>query len=272
MKYEIVGVDAGNHEIKVVGQCGEHRIISDIGEYRTRNLRQTHGPDDIEFEYEGRRGFAGTLARYESEFSGSIMGDTKAHEDALLRVLIGLWRYTNGAPDGIYRIVVGQPISQHTPEEKAKIKRLLQREHTIEINGVTHRINIDRVEIAAEGGAAFWSNPERGLVRIIDIGSATVNCASLIDGRYVDRDSFTLPFGMSSTKSTDHTALARAIATEALKKWKPNDHVILVGGAAKLLSMPISNYFSITLTGPSPVFANARGFYRIGRKLYGEGH
>jgi plasmid segregation protein ParM len=32
------------------------------------------------FEYQGETGFAGSLALYESEFGGSIMGDTKATE------------------------------------------------------------------------------------------------------------------------------------------------------------------------------------------------
>lgn len=265
--FKIVGVDAGNHEIKAVGDNGSIKLLSDIGEYRERNLKQTHGTDDIEFIYKGRKGFAGTLARYESEFGGSIGGDSKAHEDTLIRVLIALWKYGG---EGTYRIVVGQPIASHSSLEKQRIKEMLLGPHDIEINKIMYHFLIDRIEVAAEGGAAFWSSPERGLVRIIDVGSATVNCATLLDGRYIDKDSFTLGFGFNTTKSQDYPALVRAIAAEALKKWKPTDKVRLVGGAAHLLSFPMSNYFAVTTTEPSSIFANARGFYQIGRKLYGE--
>lgn len=71
--------------------------------------------------------------------------------------------------------------------------------HDLSLNGVKKTIIINRVEVAAEGGAAFWSNPQTGLVRIIDAGSATINCASLVDGKYIDKDSFTINFGCNTT-------------------------------------------------------------------------
>lgn len=269
----IVGVDAGNNEIKVVGETGYIRLLSNIGEYRERRLNQSHGLDDITFEFKGRRGFAGTLAKFESEFNGSIMGDTKAHEDTLIRVLLGLHKYGGDR----FKIVVGQPISSHIKEEKDQIKLMLKGTHEIMINGKHKQIEIHEAEVAAEGGAAFWSQPIPGVCRVVDVGSGTVNGASLIDGRYLDRDSFTLKFGMNSTLSTDKRALVRGIVAESLKKWDRKDTVLVTGGVAKEVTLLLKETFpnSVTITPEingvffEPVYGNAVGFYKIGRRLYG---
>lgn len=68
----IIGIDAGNYETKVCGPFGVKKFYSDIGEYRERNLKSSFGPDDMVWECEGKKGFAGSLARYESEFGGGI--------------------------------------------------------------------------------------------------------------------------------------------------------------------------------------------------------
>jgi plasmid segregation protein ParM len=83
-----LGIDAGNYKVKIAGERGVIDFISAIGEARQINLQQIHGQDDMYFQYEGETGFAGSLALYESEFGGSLMGETKAHTDTKLRVLI----------------------------------------------------------------------------------------------------------------------------------------------------------------------------------------
>lgn len=268
----IVGVDAGNYQVKVVSQNGVDIFPSDLGEYRERNLEQKFSSNDMVVEYKNRKFFAGTLAQYESEFTGSMMGESKAHEDCKLRVLIALHR----AGCDSYKIVVGQPIGQHTREEKEKIKKMLFGYHSISVNGVRRNFIIERVEVAAEGGAAFWSCPESGLVRVIDIGSGTVNCATLHDRRYIDKDSFTILIGANTTKTQNYLLMARAIATHVYKKWNPNDVVKLAGGPARDLFPFLQEYFTrISLIAPSvgggmldPVFANAVGFYKIGAEIY----
>lgn len=100
-----IGIDAGNARVKVAGPTGIISLDASIGEWRGRKLKNQHGPDDMEIEYRGRKYFAGSLARYESEFGGTIMGDTKAHDEAKLRVLIAIARYDVSDCS----IVVGQP-------------------------------------------------------------------------------------------------------------------------------------------------------------------
>lgn len=274
----IVGIDAGNYEVKVAGPYGVDKFPSDLGEYRERKLEQRFSYDDIVWEYNGRKGFAGTLAKFESEFNGSMLGATKAHEDCRIRVLLALHRYANM---DYYRIVVGQPIGQHTDVEKDKIKQMLQGEHRFTVNGVMKRITIERVEVAAEGGAAFWSAPRDGLVHVLDAGSGTINGATLVDRKYIDRDSFTLTFGANSTKTYDLEAMARAIATKA-HMWGKGDLVLVAGGIAEEILQHIWTYFPrAEVLRPQirkgddqeqlhPCYANAVGNYNIGRAYYAD--
>lgn len=268
----IVGVDAGNSEVKVAGINGTMKFCAALGDYQERNLENNHG-DGMEWEYEGKRGFAGTLALIESDYGGMVMGDTKAHDDAKMRVLLALHRYSNSDR---YEIVVGQPISKHTPDEKQKIKEMLIGRHTLTVNDETKTFTITKCEVAAEGASAFWSAPTNGLVRIIDVGSATVNCATLLNKRYVNRDSETLPFGYNSVRNKDLYELSRGIFSHVSKRWKREDTVYLVGGIAELLLEPMARYFpNIDVMLPllrdryeHPIYANAIGFFEIGRGVY----
>lgn len=271
----IVGFDWGNRFSKIMCELGIAKFSSSIGEYWDRNLENAHGEDDMVFEYQGRKGFAGSLAENESDFGSSIMGDSKAHEDALIRLLLGLHRCGD---DLHYKVVVGQPISKHTPEEKAVIKQMIKGKHTITVNGVTRTFWIDECEVAAEGGSAFWSAPVEGKIRIIDVGSGTVNCASLNNKRYVNKDSFTLPFGMETIHTYNMHELSRGIYSSTSKRWSNNDQVYLVGGAANDLLEPMRRYYrNVKTMKPvvngatvDPIFANAIGFYQIGRAIYGK--
>jgi plasmid segregation protein ParM len=275
----ILGIDSGNYMVKVCGDRGVLSFISTIGEAREINLKQKHGEDDMYFEYEGKKGFAGTLALYESEFCGSIMGGTKNHTDNKTRVLLGIHRYLTkfNLRDNQIQIVVGQPISMHNEDEKSQIRDMLTGKHTISVNGVEKTFWITSVIVAAEGGSAYWSGEQKdGLIRLIDVGSGTVNCCTILDSRFIDRESETLNFGANTTKTKDTSALARGIATHTLKKWNRDDEVYVVGGAAEDIAVSLQHYFNnLQILYPvhndnyfKPVYANAIAFYNIGVNVY----
>jgi plasmid segregation protein ParM len=192
----IIGADGGNYETKIVTPNGAFKFRSCLGEYRDFNIdKGLLTEDDMVFEYNGKKGFAGTLAESESTFIREMAGDTKAHEDALIRILIGIHRFASG---GEHDIIVGQPIRKHKAE-KEHIVRMLKKEHTITVNGITKTFTIRNVNVAPEGAAAYWCLKENiEKVRIIDVGSGTVNCSTINEGRFIDRDSFTLSFGANS--------------------------------------------------------------------------
>ncbi|ACB83955.1 ParM/StbA family protein [Natranaerobius thermophilus] len=264
----IVAVDAGNYETKVVNSHGKYSFYSDIGEYRERKLNQKHGSDDMEWEYQGERGFAGSLAKFESEYGGSMMGDSKYHRDGLLRVLLALHQYCD---DNNFKIVVGQPISSHTQAEKQRIKEMLEGDHILTVNGVKKTIRILNCQVAAEGASAFWIHPQGGCVRMLDIGSGTINAATILDRRYVDKDSFTINFGANSNLTNDVKEMANAIIRKS-HKWNKDDRVWLIGGIAEEIEPYLTGHFKnlkvLKPNGLHSKWANVLGYYALASGLY----
>jgi len=273
----ILGIDAGNVNVKVVNKNGAFRFASDIGEWRDRRLEGNFGSDDMEFVYNGRKGFAGTLARYESEFGGTLKGDTKANEDAKLRVLLALHRYSDDVDNAI---VVGQPIAKHVEPEKQKIKEMLKGEHELTVNNVTKTIKINRVEVAAECASVGMIDPPLGTFHTVDLGGGTLNWATCIfDGERVlkiDRDSDTELFGMASVRQADLGAMARILIAKTQSRWGQDNVVRAIGGVAEPFADHLRKYypraeaFRPTVNGSQvdPTYASAAAFFAIARGLY----
>jgi plasmid segregation protein ParM len=274
----IIGIDGGNYETKIVTPNGAFKFRSCLGEYREFQAEKELTVDDMIFEYNGRKGFAGTLAENESLFIREMAGDTKAHEDVLIRILIAIHRFADSSE---HDIIVGQPIKTHKTE-KQKIIDMLKGPHTITVNGIHKSFLIRNVNVAPEGAAAFWTHKgTENKVRIIDVGSGTVNCATISDGRFIDRDSFTLSFGSNSEKNYETERLAEAIIASSSKRWKQVDCIRVCGGIAEIIKPFLEKYFvDIQVIKPMvregnswrivhPVFGNAIGFFELGRDIYG---
>jgi plasmid segregation protein ParM len=259
----IFGIDCGRSSVKVVSASKVFYFPSCIGEWRERRLISDHG-ESIELEYAGEKYFVGNLAKYESEFARSMMTDSKAHEDTLLLILTAL--HKAGAVGNV-KVITGVPVDQHTEEEKRRLKSLITGSHRVKVNNQERDINIERVEVAIEGGSAFWSHPLPGTVRIIDAGSKTVNYVTMQDKRYVDRESGTLQFGFDTNKTNDIKQISNRIAGEVSKKWRSSDKVLLVGGKAGELQQYMNQYFKDMEVVPNHLYANAKGFYKIGTAL-----
>jgi plasmid segregation protein ParM len=274
VKKMFIGADGGNYETKIVTPTGAFKFRSCLGEYRDFQMdKGALSTDDIVWEYSGKRGFAGTLAESESLFVREMAGDTKAHEDAVIRILIAIHRFGN---DSVIDLIVGQPIKKHKAD-KQRIIDMLKKEHTITVNGITKSFNIRNVNVAPEGAAAFWCLKENiEKVRIIDCGSGTINLATIADGRFIDRDSWTLTFGANSQENYETERLAEAIIASSSKRWGKGDCVRLCGGIAEFIKPYLSKYFTdIQVIRPfmngkflHPGFANAAGFYELARDLY----
>lgn len=273
-----IGLDAGSTTVKVVGAEGVMKFPSDLGEFRDLALSNDPKSDDMIYEFKGVKGFAGTLAKYESEFSGTIMGDTKANRDLIIKTLIALHRYTD---DTNFKLVVGQPILTHVDAEKKKIKKILEGEHEFTLNGQTKVITIHEVNVGPEGASAYWSNPKKERMNIIDLGGGTVNLAAIDHGRMIDRQSTTLVFGADSTEANNLDAMVRAIVIAATKKkWRSDDITYTIGGKAEVLVEKLSDYYeSVDILRPRfkledkismipPIFATAVGLYEIAKKVY----
>jgi plasmid segregation protein ParM len=275
---KILGVDAGNYNVKTVSDQKADRFYSNIISYFDRTLQSSFGEDDMVVEHEGKKYYAGSIAKFEDKFeSGTLGGETKNHEEARLRTLIGIYRQVNDGDE--VSIVVGQPISRHTDTEKEAIIAKLVGTHELTINGKTKVFEVVACRVAPEGGAAYWCDPQEGRIRVLDIGSSTINYATLVDGKYIAAKSGTLPFGMESEDATNEE-IAEAINRKLSRKWAKRDIVLLVGGGAERLHEHLKQYFPfakvlrpIVNNGEEggildPYFANAVGFYRMAKKVF----
>src|SRR5690606_24649738 len=122
--------------------------------------------------------------------------------------------------------------------------KLLKGAHTIKVNGIEMSFTINNIEVAAEGVSAYWSSyTESSLTRILDVGSGTINYATVLEGRYIDKDSSTLSFGVNTNKTNDLSSLARGIATQLSKKWSQSDAVCVVGGVSEEITPYMKEYF-----------------------------
>ncbi|GKV67286.1 MULTISPECIES: ParM/StbA family protein [unclassified Sporosarcina] len=281
----ILGIDAGNHKAKVAGPYGTDSYRTAICDWFERDIVEVHGADDMEFDINGRKGFAGSIAVYEDEFGGgSMFGDTKAHEDTKIRVLLAIYRY--GKKYGIditdVSLVTGQPIISHKEKDKKRIQDMLTGHHSFTVNGDDVEFNIVDVGVGAEGSGAFWADVQAGALRIIDIGSGTVNAATIIDKRYINNASSTFNFGMETVNNKNLSSLARGVILNTTKlKWDRADNVLVCGGIAKdILPFIEKHYSKAELLKPilqegshttiaDPVFANAIGFYKLAKGAFG---
>ncbi len=274
----VVGLDLGRRGIKVYTGLNFLSFPAVVGEWR--KLKVASPSDYGEGAYEGvfreDRFFAGVLAEQESEFARQMLIDDKAHPDSLLLALIAL--HQTGMSE--FDVVTGLPVVIHDEVNKQNLINLLQGTHEIEVNGVRKTLSIKRVRVAVEGGAAFWSKPKEGLVRIIDGGSKTINYITMNNQRYVDKDSGTLPFGFDTNKSVNHRQMVTRIAGELGKKWGSQDRVYTVGGEAEVIAKYLRPYFPNTkVLHEEPhieegnkfidlnKFANALGYYNIGSNV-----
>jgi plasmid segregation protein ParM len=278
MNYQLIAVDPGGYGTKYMTHDKLGRFDSIMGEYRERRLEQSFGPDDMVVEYQGNKFFAGTLARYESEYAGSLLSDSKAHEEAKLRVLMAIHRVITS--DHV-KLITSQPIVKHIESEKRKIRDMLLGRHVITVNGEKKQFYVDEVNVGAEGGVAFWSHPIEGKDRILDIGSGTVNGATLDNRRYIDRESDTISLGMGTNLQNDPERFSRAISIHFLRKWNREDQVRVCGYEAETMLPFLHSYFpnaivlkpkvrmSGQITFEHPVYANVVGLFEILRRLHG---
>ena len=282
----ILGVDSGSFKAKIVGEHGVDTFKTNICDWFVRDVEEKFGTDDMEFEIDGRKGYAGTIAEYEDDFDGggSMFGDTKNHDDNKIRVILAIFRYIEkyAANTKSVRIVTGQPIKMHNETEKDGIIKMLEGEHDVTVNGKNRTIIIEEVKVSPEGSGAFWSNPKSVTDRayhILDIGSGTINAATVINKKFITTKSNTFNFGMETIKNKDDLkGAARGIIRSITGlKWKKDAEVMVCGGVATEILPHIQEHFANAsallpkLDGEAvltPVYANATGFYEIAKKVF----
>ncbi len=285
MKKLILGVDAGSYEGKVAGPYGAISFKTNIAPLFDLKVTETHGDDDMVYEIDGKKGLAGTIAKNESRLGTSNMyGTTKAHPDTKIRVLLAIFRYIDKYKlnsDSV-SIITGQPLEGHGPDEKQYIKDMLIDKHRVVVNDKEMIINIKEVGVAPEGTGGFWgSNQEYGTCRLLDFGSGTVNAVSFSEFRHINSTSATFNYGTETKGMSLEQVAYGAIRETTALGWGKNDVVLVCGGSTpKIIAHVLQHYENAQILIPSlvlekgvaqmlePKFANAVGFYNIGKGTF----
>jgi plasmid segregation protein ParM len=209
----------------------------------------------------------GELAEKESNFPRRSQGLTKANQDVLIRILVAVHRFGSSSN----KIVVGQPIEKHIPEEKEKIINMLKGKHTLTLNDETKTFYIEDVRVASEGASSWfgWFKQSPNF-RIIDCGSGTVNIATIRDWNFNDRESFTMKVGTRTTDIITPEELVDSIISRTTAFFEQNDLILLVGGIAPVVYEQIKSFYPNTITFENSKFANAMGFFNIARSVYND--
>lgn len=276
----VLGIDAGNYAVKTAGEHGVDYFLSNIIPGRSRRLDSKHGNDDMVVEYQDKTYFAGSLAKYEDQLdSGTLAGESKNHDEAKLRILLAVHRNVKNGET--VKLVVGQPISKHTEDEKKGIVERLKGPNTMTINGEKKTFDIEDVRVGPEGAAAFWCKPQKGAVHILDVGSGASNWVTITDSRYVDGKSGTIPIGTTTIDLENPELLAEAFVRRLSRKWKAEADIRVIGGGALELLPYFKQHFvnaevflptiqreadSIEQVGS--VYANAIGLYTMAKGAF----
>jgi len=280
-KMQIVGIDVGRNKVKAVSRDKKIAYTSRVGEWRPRKL--TNG-GDYEIEINGKGYFIADLAA-ESYFMREMATESKIHEETKVLFIAALVLVAD--PEEQCMIITGLPISQHTAGEKERLSKLLQGTYYVTLGGVEKYFHIDEIGIVPEGGGAYWDAVldreghvnnvplTEGTVRVIDIGSRTINYCTINNRKYIDRDSGTLNYGIlelqnMGDKPEPHycEGFTRRVLADLSKKWfnhNPGEDIVLfTGGGSILLKQWLKLHFENVIFAEDPVFANALGYYKMG--------
>ncbi len=269
----IISIDSGRANTKVVAPGRRLQFPSMVSEWYERPLSQG---GDYELELNGERHFIGTLAQ-EGYCRTINASKNKIHKELKLLFITALAAID---PGGNTVIVTGLPVDQHQEKIKTELRQYLTGHHEGVLNGKWFEFKVKDLEICPEGAAAFWDHclDDRGNIirdmtgtyRIIDIGSRTINSATIINQRYLNRESFTLGYGCYDylhAKNKDGERFLKRIIGDLMQRWSDYDDSdkLLFSGGGSILLHDYIRYETIT----DPLFANARGFRKLGCAKWG---
>lgn len=267
---QIIAIDTGRDKTKIATHNTKLSFKSIVGDWHVRNLSSG---GNWEVEINDEKYFIGDLAESESFAPRRMTTKSKTHLETKILFLTALGLTCE---DENPYIVTGVPVDQFNPDTKREMLNLLKGEYYIKVNNQSKHLYINDFAICPEGGGTFWRTLnqytflEHSKVRIIDLGSRTVNYVTMNNKNYVDKDSGTLNFGMMMMEETSltHEQITFKVIGDLSKRWldfdPKKDVVLLTGGGA----IPLEKYFKPNYTScrvvDDPVMANCLGYLKMG--------
>lgn len=200
MKQEpiIIAMDNGKRNVKA--RCGNKELVF-RNAYSKRASRMI-GNDSKTWNvcYDGRE--------YTIGDSGTLPVDTlegKGSDIHIISTLTTITRFLN--PEEVNNniiLVYGESLNLYFNRDNVtSIKNRLRGRHEITVDEQTYHFEIKEVEVLPEAiGVALENYASfKGINYIIDIGGKTINFLSLLDGRPVEEESTSVPFGIMSVET-----------------------------------------------------------------------
>lgn len=259
---DIISVDCGRSGVKAVSENERVYFRSALGTYRQLRNGRELGIDEFVVQYKTERYFVGRIAAEEAEDGAQMMTAYKAHTDTLILTLTAIHRLVQSGAQVM--LVTGLPLAFHQEQDKQRMREMLMGDYEIQVNRVTKRFTIARVEVAAEGASAAWyiGRTRRDRFHVVDVGSRTVNYVTMTNGRWIDKDSDSLNYGWETFRGGE-PQFARMLIADLSKRLRPLGHIVLVGGKESLASH-LQGYHGDVEVHPDALFANAVAFREMG--------
>ena len=274
---QIISADMGRSESKFYSNNQKLKFKSVVGEWHQRNL---NNDGDYDVNIDGTNYFISDLALRESYLPREMTTESKIHEETLLLFLTGI---ANLARNNDLFISTGLPINMFNPKVRDDIVTLLRGKHEVTFAGFKPKqFYINEITVCPEsGGTYFYESKKRpelkhGKVRVINVGSRTINFCCVEDGVFVNKSSGTLLYGSIQLRNSKANLqeFSRKIYADLSGQWHDYDEdydiVILSGGGIILLEEYLKLFFKKNIISDEPIYSDVLGFFEIGMVKYGK--
>lgn len=273
----LVAVDAGRSYVKTIvsdGKGGYKTLLfpSWMTKYYKADWDVLTTENDFVIEYNGEKHYIGEVVEFVADGdTGRRMDEDKGGKNTLLFILTALFRIGASQYEPV-DLVTGVPLDRFNSDME-KVKHMLIGAHNVTMHtkyGAEHRkITIRNCNVTVEGAGAFFDDATDEETHVIDLGSRTVNCLTFRRKRFVASASVTLPWGWDTLReeNRDFERIAETLHGQLSAKWNKNNPVKVVGGQAEGLTPALLQYFPHAQCVEAPQFANARGYYKMGKVM-----
>jgi plasmid segregation protein ParM len=262
-------LDVGRSETKVFDGSVKYSFPSYCGVYRPLRLEREITEHDMIVEWNGGKWYVGEIARDESDDGIQNFLSSKVTMDTKLLGLVALHRIVKNGEE--FELVTGHPIENHVPIEKEGMRNLFVGEHELTINGVYKRFTVTKGTVVPECAAAQFIIPQKhNVAHGVDVGGATTNFVTWEKGKWIDRLSGTLPFGLEKIRNMSIDQFARLIANGIAQRiLQFRGSIYVMGGAAQPLAIALQKQIrnAPVIALEDGKFSNVRAYYEIGVKL-----
>lgn len=274
---QIISADMGRSESKFfTNNNTKLKFKSVVGEWHQRNLN-TEGNYDVNIN--GVNYFIGDLALRESYLPREMTTESKIHEETLLLFVTGIALL---AQQEDIIISTGLPINMFNPKVRDDLVTLLKGKYIVTFAGYkSKQFYINQIIVCPESGGTYFyevkKRPELkyGKVRVINVGSRTINYCTIQDGNFVNKDSGTLLYGSIQLKNSKANLqeFARKIFADLSSRWhdyEENEIVIISGGGIIILGEYLKQHFKRVIVSDDAVHSDCLGFYEMANAKYGK--